>query len=180
MGAVVTRKRISAEEFRRMAEAGIFGEDERIELLDGDLIKMTPIGPRHAHAVRMLYRTLTLSLGERAFVDSQNPLLLLGDNEFYPDVVVLKPRAEYRELPKASDVLLVIEVADSSLAYDRNMKGRVYAGSGVPEYWVVDLQNRCAWVHRQPTTDGYQEVFRAERHASLEVMSTPVPLDNLF
>lgn len=136
------RHRFSVEEFHRMGEAGIFSEDDRVELIHGEIIEMTPIGSRHARCVRRLDRWLQRLLGDEAMVSAQQPLKLANDGEPMPDIAVLKPRAdEYGEShPTGPDALLVIEVADTSALYDRNTKRDLYAGGGVPEYWVVDLK----------------------------------------
>lgn len=179
MGAVTTRKRITAREFRQMAETGIFDEDDRIELLEGELIAMTPIGPKHAHATRQLLRAFARL--PQVVLDAGNPLLMPGDSEFYPDIVLLRPREDdYRELPHAEDALLVVEVADSSLEYDRKLKAPLYAQGGVVELWIVDLEHTCVWVHRDPLQGDYREVRRVERSETLSVMGQEIALDILF
>jgi Uma2 family endonuclease len=179
MGAAMTRKRITAKEFRQMAEAGIFGEDDRIELLEGDLIEMTPIGPRHAHATRQLLRALA-GVSE-VVLDAGNPLLMPGDSEFYPDIVLLRPREDdYRALPRAEDALLVIEVSDSSLAYDRKVKAPLYARAGVPELWIVDVEHHCVWVYKDPIDGDYREVRRVEATEPLSVMGQALDAKSLF
>ncbi len=177
----ITRKRISAEAFRRMAEAGVFGEGERLELLEGEIVEMTPISKEHARAVRKLSRWLQVSLGETAVVDSQNPLLLPGDNELYPDVAVLRPRPDdYRDLPKAEDVLLVIEVAKTSARYDLGNKRWHYAASDIPEYWVVDLDSQQVHVHRQPRGNSYLESQTLTTGDALEFLDAHLNVSDLF
>ncbi|MDQ3460301.1 MAG: Uma2 family endonuclease [Deinococcota bacterium] len=177
---VTTRKRITAREFRTMAEAGIFAE-ARLELLDGELIEMTPIGPEHAHAVRQLIALLSTMSPERGALDVQNPLLMPGDNEFYPDVMVLKPReGGYRSLPLAPDALLVVEVAKTSLLYDREVKRTKYQGAGVPMYWVADIDAKQLWTYAEPGQRGYDHEHRAGQDETLEVLGVSVPVARLF
>jgi Uma2 family endonuclease len=179
MGVVMTRRRITAREFRQMAETGIFDEDDRIELLEGDRIELTPIGPRHAYTTRQLFRALAGVPG--IVLDMGNPLLMPGDSEFYPDIVLLRPREDdYRELPNAEDALLVIEVSDSSPNYDCKVKAPLYARAGVPELWIVDVEHRCVWVHRDSIEGDYREVRRIEATQPLTVMAQPLETSSLF
>jgi len=142
------RYRFTVDEFHRMGEVGIFSEDDRVELINGEIVQMAPIGPQHADCVRKLDRWLQRLLGEEALVSAQQPLKLDNDGEPVPDIAILRPRAEgYGEShPTGPDALLVIEVADSSVLFDRNVKSAMYAGGGVPEYWIVDLTRNCVTV----------------------------------
>ncbi len=160
---VPTRYRFSVDDFHRMGEVGIFGEDDRVELVDGEIVAMTPIGAQHARCVNRLNRRLVLALAEEAIVSVQNPIVLGTHDEPQPDVAVLRPRAEEQAgNPGADDVLLVVEVADSSLAYDRDAKLPRYGRSGIPETWIVDLTNRTLTRYTEPTPEGYRvaTVFR--------------------
>lgn len=146
-----------------MAETGILGSDDRVELLDGEILEMTPIGPRHAFAGTALGRLLTQLLGDRAVVRIQYPVVLDDFTEPQPDVAVCIPaRDEYRtNHPRPPDVFLVVEVADTTVAWDRLVKMRRYARAGVPEAWLVDLGARSIETYREPGADGYalREVF---------------------
>lgn len=141
MVELAVRHRFTVDEFHRMGEAGIISENDRVELVNGEIVEMTPIGSRHARCVRRLDRWLQRLVGDEAVVSAQQPLTLANDGEPIPDIALLRPRADdYGEShPTGPDALLVIEVADSSVLFDRNSKRRLYAGGGVPEYWVVDL-----------------------------------------
>jgi Uma2 family endonuclease len=175
---MMVRKHITAQTFRNMAEAGVFGEDERVELVRGELIEMTPIGPEHAYATRQLINQLAGI--PNTILDVQNPLLMPGDTEFYPDLLVLKPRGDnYRSLPSAKDALLVIEVADTSLGYDRKIKTPLYAQGGTPELWIVDIRHRCVWVCRDPDGQSYRET-RQVKHGNLSFMGITIHVDDLF
>src|SRR5262249_34195079 len=134
------RRRFTREQYHRMAEAGILTSTDRVELIRGEIIQMSPLGRRHIAFVHNLTRLLVRRLGDRAIVSVQNPVALAEDTEPQPDLAVCRDRAvPYKERePHADDVVLLIEVADTSLQYDRSTKLRLYAAAGVPEYWLVD------------------------------------------
>ena len=143
-----------------MGETGILGPDLRTELIDGEIIEMPPIGHPHAGTVNLLVKLLTSAVADRAIVAPQNPVRLNDHTEPLPDIALLKPRADYYRNghPGPDDVLLLIEVADSSLAYDRDVKLPRYAGAGIAEVWLVDLVGGRLWVYRQPAEGHYTEV----------------------
>jgi Uma2 family endonuclease len=153
-----TRYKFTVEEYRRMGEAGILTEDDRVELIAGEIVKMSPIGERHASCVGWLTRTLTLMLQHVALVWVQNPLHLDDYSEPEPDVLVLKLRDDfYRNgKPRPEDVLLVIEVSDSTLAYDRQVKVPLYARAGVPEVWIVNLLDERVETFADPSEGAYR------------------------
>ncbi|MBI4754201.1 MAG: Uma2 family endonuclease [Betaproteobacteria bacterium] len=155
------RHRLTVSDFRRMAEAGVLGEDDRVELIEGELFDMAPIGSRHASIVDFLAERFTLGAGGRVLVRVQGPLEVSPNNEPAPDLLLLKPRPDrYRDaLPQASDALLVVEVADSSLARDRDVKIPLYARHAIPEAWLVDVQSRCLTVFRDPRPAGYRRAM---------------------
>ena len=163
-GAAVPRHRFTVDDFARLGEAGIFAEDDRVELIDGEIRDMTPIGPPHAWIVNRLFRKLVLHLADRAWVSAQNPLRLDRHTEPQPDLVIARGGGDdYAERhPEAGDVLLVIEVADSSLRYDRAEKMPRYARAGIPETWLVDVAGRTVTVCTVPGAGGYasEQVFR--------------------
>lgn len=161
-----------------MAEAGILAPDERVELLDGEVVQMSPIGPRHAGGVRRIYRALSRRVGDRALVDVQNPIRLGNRVEPQPDVALLRPRDDlYLERhPDPGDVLLVIEVADTSAAYDRGTKLPMYARAGIPEAWLADWSDRrrpTLEVHRDRSPDGYRDVRRLGRGERVALLALP-------
>jgi Uma2 family endonuclease len=174
MSVSISRRLFKAKEFRDMIEAGVFREDDRLELIDGEIVEMSPIGSRHAACVRTL-NLLLRRVGSRALVDVQNPLGVSDENDFYPDVVVLKPRDDnyVKEIPRAIDTLLVIEVADTTLKFDRTIKKPRYAEAGAPELWIVDLEGSRVWVHRTPLEGDYGEVFEARPGDVLSVPGMP-------
>lgn len=154
------RHRITVAEYHRMAEAGIFTEDERVELIDGELIDMTPIGNRHTTVIRKLIYLLSGATRGQALLDVQNPIFLGEHSEPQPDVVLLRPREDFYAAspPCAQDVLLLIEVADTSSSYDRSVKVPLYARFGIPEVWLVDLPGRVIEVFQEPSPEGYRQV----------------------
>jgi len=156
---VMTRHRFTVDEYHRMGEAGIFSEDDRVELINGEIVEMTPIGSQHAGLVRRLDRWLQRWIGDEVLVSAQQPVKIATDGEPVPDIAILRPRADdyTGSHPTPEDTLLVIEVADTSGVYDRNVKRRLYAEGGVPEYWVVDLPNASVAVFRTPRGGDYVE-----------------------
>jgi Uma2 family endonuclease len=139
-----TRLRITVDRYQKMVAAGVLTSSDRVELIEGEILDMAPIGTRHAAVTGRLVKRLVLSLGDAATVRAANPIDLGRFSEPEPDLLVLKPRADdYMSAhPQAQDVLLLIEVADSSLAFDQSAKRDLYARYGVNEYWVVDLNGQ--------------------------------------
>jgi Uma2 family endonuclease len=159
-GVAPARHKLDADDFYRMAEAGIFSKHDRIELIDGDLIDMAPIGQGHEAVVMGLNEALVLACQGRAIVSPQNSLRLNLLNVSQPDFAVLRRRADFYatgDRPGPADVLLLIEVADSSLAFDRTVKLPLYARAGIAEYWIVDLKQSVLNAYRQPVADVYAE-----------------------
>lgn len=144
--------KLSTGEYHQMIAAGILQEDARIELIEGELIDMAPIGYLHVSTSNLINECLTPLVRGRAIVSAQNPIWLGPHSEPQPDFALLRPRPDrYRTgLPRAEDVLLVIEIADASLRYDRDIKGSLYALAGLPEYWIVNLSSRTIEIHRDP------------------------------
>ena len=132
-----------------MAEAGVFGEDERVELADGEIVEMTPIGWRHVRAVTILTELLARAL-DGYYVSVQNPVVVGGRDQTQPDLALVRAEALEGSLPAAHDVALVVEVAETSLSYDREVKLPLYARSGLPEAWVVDLASGAIEVYSSP------------------------------
>ncbi len=165
----------TVDDYHRLAQIGVLDEDERVELLDGQIVEMSPIGPRHAGCVKHLARLLYRKLGDAEILGVQDPVGLGMRSEPQPDLAVLKPRADgYRTAhPGPADVLLVIEVADTSLQSERDVKLPLYAAAGIPEAWLVDLEHDMIEVHRQPGPEGYREVDTLRRSDTLAALLVP-------
>jgi Uma2 family endonuclease len=156
-------------EYHRMGEVGILGKSDRVELIEGELIAMSPIGSYHQGTVNQLTYSLVQAVGERAIVAVRGPVRLDDFSEPEPDFALLRPRPDfYRDAhPLASDVLLLIEVADASLNYDRAVKRTLYARHGISELWIIDLNAGEIEVCRQPGA-GYAAITRVGRDGVLE------------
>jgi Uma2 family endonuclease len=153
----------TVEEFRKMGEAGIFGEDDRVELVEGEIVEMAPIGWRHVESVNALTGVLADLRRAGGFVVSvQNPLVLGEHGEHYPDLVLYRVGVRGR-VPEAGDALVVVEVADTSVSYDKNVKLPLYARAGVPEAWLVDLRAGVVEVYSEPREGGYGAIRRYAR-----------------
>ena len=153
-----TRHRLDVDAYYKMAEAGILTHPHRVELIDGEIFDMAAIGSPHAAVTNRLVRSFAGAAAEgRTLVSVQNPLRLDGSSEPQPDLMLLRPRADdYRGChPSAADVLLLVEVSESSLACDRGTKLALYARFGVPEVWIIDLQGAAVEVYREPAGDAY-------------------------
>jgi len=164
-----SRHLITVDAFHRMGETGILGPADRVELIDGEIIDMSPIGALHAAIVDLLARHFARRTGESVFIRCQNPLRLDDVNEPEPDLVILRPRADFYATahPGPADAMLVIEVADTSLAYDLGVKVPLYARHGIPEVWVIDAATRRTRVFRQPVGNGYTHEASVEPHEPL-------------
>jgi Uma2 family endonuclease len=160
------RRRFTREEYYRM---------DRVELIRGEIVEMSPIGRRHQAFVDNLAQLLIMRVAGRAIVSVQNSLVLAEDTELEPDLKILRRRSvPYKELEAhADDVLLVIEVAESSLSYDRSTKPRLYAEAGICEYWVVDCAAESVEVHRTPQAGCYQDVSRLTGVAPVNPLAFP-------
>ncbi len=181
----VRRYSFTVDEFAKMGEAGIFTTEDRVELIDGEILKMTPIGPLHATIVNRLMATLMKLLASSAVLQVQNPVRLDSHNEPQPDLSIIKARGKYYEtaLPGPGDTLLAIEVADSSLAYDLHVKMPRYAKSMIPELWVVDLEVQVVRVFTQPDASGYANEHvmpRGSTIASAGVEGLRVEVNDIF
>jgi Uma2 family endonuclease len=158
-----------------MGKLGIFHEDDRVELLDGEIYKMTPIGPQHAYRVSQLQKRFELLLGSQVLVSTQNPVRLPPAAEPAPDVALLRlPATTYRtRLPEAKDILLLVEVADSSLQHDRDIKLPIYARAGIPEVWIVNIVDRQLEVYRKPRRSRYGELLTYDEGVTVAPLAFP-------
>jgi Uma2 family endonuclease len=173
----VVRRRFTVAELLRLSETGFLGDDERVELIRGEIIEMSPINAAHASTVSRLLSLLSRVLGERVILSVQNPVQLDDESLPQPDITLLRPRDDFYHTkhPGPQDVLLLIEVSDSTLNYDRRTKRALYGAAGIVEYWVINLPNRRIEVFREPQPDGYRTTTR---YAPGEMLS-PLAFDDI-
>jgi Uma2 family endonuclease len=179
----ITRHRFTADEYQRMAEAGILHEDDRIELIRGDVVEMAAIGFRHVYCVTDLDGIARDAVGTDAFVLVQSPFRLADDSEPQPDLIIVRRSLDRSALPTPADVLIVMEVSDSSLAFDRNVKLPLYARAGIPEAWIFDLTTTRIERHTDPSPDGYQSIAiagRGQTLASLRIPELTIAVDDVM
>jgi Uma2 family endonuclease len=177
---LMQRHRLTVDEYHRMAEAGVLAPDARVELIEGEITDMAPMKSRHASVVNRLVALAVTAVRGRANVTCQTPLRLSNQSEPEPDLMLLRPRADqYAEShPTAADVLLLIEVSDTTLAYDRGIKLPLYARYGVSEVWIVDLENNLVRFFRQPAGETYTDITATETPGPTPILALPgVTLD---
>lgn len=164
MAVEVQRYRFTLERFHQLTEAGILGPDDRLELMGGEIVEMSPIYPPHGSRVDRLTRLCVRSFSDRCVVRIQGALDVDEHTEAYPDVLLLRYRDDFYEArhPRADDVLLVIEVSDTTVRYDTRVKAPRYAAAGIPDYWLVNVKRNTITVFRDPSPTGYAspQIFR--------------------
>ena len=173
--APVQRWRFTVDDFQLMGEVGIFKESDRVELIDGEIYLMNPIGFGHGGRVKRLNRIFSRLLRDRALVSVQDPIQVRPRAQPQPDVILLRSRDDDYSTshPTAADVLLLIEVADSSLEYDRNTKAPLYARAGIAEYWIVNLIGAHVIVLREPVDGVYRSVQVLAPEDSVQPLAFP-------
>ena len=167
--------KFTADEYQRMGEVGILCEGDRVELIEGEIVDMPPIGDKHNAAVDRLTRWFDRRVGDNAIVRVQGSVRLNYQTEPQPDVILLRWRDDFYASGGAGrdDILLIVEVAHSSLAYDRDVKADLYARNSVPEYWLVDLEARSITVFRGPAATGYRSVTVASGAQPISPLALP-------
>jgi Uma2 family endonuclease len=175
MAVQLLKRLFTVEEYHRMAEAGILSEDDRVELLEGEITAMAPIGSRHQACVDRLTELFSAQVQRRAVVRVQGPIRLGERSEPQPDLALLRRRPDFyaSSHPGPEDTLLVVEVAETSAAYDREVKVPLYARFGVPEVWLVDLAGEQLEVFRQPSPQGYQDLRTLRRGEAVAPLLLP-------
>ena len=175
-----SRHLFTTADIERMLAAGVLHEDARVELIAGEIVAMAAMGPKHLRCVNRLTRLLVRAVGDTASVSVQNAIILSDRTMPQPDLTLLRGQDEQETVPTAADVLVVIEVADSSLAYDREVKLPLYAAAGIPEAWIVDLGAQRIERHTQPGPGGYNAMLRfgrGETVPSTIIASLAIPVD---
>jgi Uma2 family endonuclease len=185
MSTEIHRKLFTYDDCLRMAEVGVLSPAEKVELIRGELIVMSPPGPRHGAAVDRTAEAMRDLTKGKAILRSQGGVVLDRFAAPLPDIAVLEPRADYyaERNPGAADILLIVEVANTSLEYDLTVKRELYAIMGIAEYWVADLRNNRLLVHSDPTGDRYhtvRELHRGEMIAPSRLPSCRIPVELLL
>jgi Uma2 family endonuclease len=171
----LTRHTFTTADYDRMIAAGIFGEDDRLELIEGEIVEMSPISSRHAACAKRLNSLLGHSLGDAATIGIQDPVHIGERSEPQPDISVLRPSPNFYASahPTADDIFLLIEVAESSVGIDRRVKVPLYGRHTVLEFWLVDVDDSLVTVYREPTPNGYASVRVARRGEALTMLAFP-------
>ena len=185
MSVDVVRRRFTVDEYLRMVEVGILHADERVELLDGEILTVSPPGPDHNASTGVLNRLLVLGVGSRAVLLPGPTVRLSKVSAPEPDLVVLRPDPRYYRdrYAEPGDVLLLIEIANSSLRHDRGLKLRLYADAGIEEYWIVNNQDETVEVYRQPSGSGFASARTFRRGESVSPSAFPdlrIPVEEIF
>jgi Uma2 family endonuclease len=167
--------RLTVDAYHRMIDAGVFGKDDRVELVEGELRAMPPIDARHAGKVKRLNQLFSRLAAGRVLIAIQDLLALPDYAELQPDLMLLQPRQDFYEgsNPTPADTLLVVEVSDRSLGFDRDTKLALYAVHGVPEAWLVDLKNQRLQIFRDPGPDGYRQILLPDKTQSVAPLLLP-------
>ncbi|MCC3424631.1 MAG: Uma2 family endonuclease [Microcoleus sp. PH2017_01_SCD_O_A] len=173
--APFTLRKWTVKEYQKLGEMGFFHPEERVELVSGNIIRMSAKGTAHTSALGRTDRLLQNLFGNLAWVRMQDPIALDDNSEPEPDIAVVRidPFDYATHHPTPSEVYLIIEVADSSLAYDREVKANIYARSGIVDYWVLNVNDRQLHVFREPADDGYQSEVILEETASISPLQFP-------
>lgn len=175
MSALPAKHLFDLDEWQRLGHTGFFAPGQRAELINGEIIDMSPIGPTHTGCVAWLHNFFSQKLFGQAIVWNQSPIQLGDFSEPEPDLTILRYREDFYRTrhPQVDDVLLLIEVADRTLSYDRNTKAPLYARFGIAEYWIVNLAANSMEVYRQPETTGYAEKTTFKRGEVLHPVNLP-------
>jgi Uma2 family endonuclease len=185
MAVQILRWYFTVTDFARMAEVGIFTEDDRVELIDGEVRVMSPIGPRHTALVKRLNTLLSRHVADRTIVSVQDPIQLTDDTEPQPDLALLRARADFyaQAHPRPAEVFVVVEVAETSLEYDRDEKIPRYARARIPEVWLIDVARETITQYTQPDGTGYrgeQTLHRGHILVSTTVSSLQLTVDDIL
>lgn len=172
---IASKFKFTTQQYHLMHEAGVFNEGERLELINGEIKTMSPIGRKHVACIIRLDKLIQKKLGDRVMVSTQNSICLDDNSQPQPDLAILKPRDDFYEagLPTPEDILLIIEVADSSIDYDRHEKAPLYASVGIPEMWLFDVNKKAIEGYSQPSALGYKHIHRYDEGDTLAMLAFP-------
>ncbi len=175
MAIQIARRHFNVDEYDRMIETGILSKDDRVELIEGEIVEMTPIGIRHVACVDRLDKLLNRQVGDAVIVRNQGPVQLNNLSQLQPDFALLKARADFyaHSYPMPPDVLLLIEVSDTTIGSDRHLKVPLYARAGITEVWLVNLPEDVIEVYTDPVAGAYQQFRRAQRDEALMSINLP-------
>lgn len=181
----VFKKRFTVNDYHRMVDAGILGEGDRVELIRGEVLQMSPIGPPHNGAILRANHALSRMVGERALVSVQGAIRLDQYNEPQPDLCLLRLAPDFytSRHDEPADILLIIEVADSSLEYDQTIKLQLYAETGIPDYWISDISGGRVLAYSSPQGRAYRSVRELRRGETIAPQLLPdcqIPIDVLL
>lgn len=168
------RRLLSVTEYHKMGEAGVFRPNDRVELIEGELIQMSPIGGPHIQLLNLLINTLHPQLGGGGIISPQNPISLPPDSEPEPDITILRPECLRRkDVPRAEDVLLVIEISASTLDYDQDVKIPLYAKHAIPEVWIFNEAARAVSDYREPAKTAFRRLLTPQRNETISPILLP-------
>ncbi|GGA27709.1 Uma2 family endonuclease [Okeania sp. KiyG1] len=175
MSVQLLRRLFTVDQYYQMLEAGILTENERVELIRGEIVKMSPIGIHHSACVKRLNKLFILRLAETVTVGIQDPVKLNDNSEPEPDISLLQQRPDFyrTQHPQPEDVFLLIEVSDTTVKYDQEVKIPLYAENNIAEVWLVNLPQKCLEVYRQPTANGYQTVQTFKSGETVTIQALP-------
>ena len=173
--AIAPKFKFTTQQYQLMHEAGFFGDSDRLELINGEVKPMSPIGRKHGACINRLVARFTQRLGTRIVLSVQNSIRLDDNSQPQPDLAILKPRDDFYEsgLPTPEDILLIIEVADSSIDYDRDVKSPLYSTAGIPEMWLFDVNQKIIEAYSQPSRFGYKQIHRYNEGDTLSIPAFP-------
>ena len=175
MVALPIKYQINVQDYYRIGRSQLFYETARVELIEGEIVRMVPIGSGHAGHVDYLNRFFGRIPEEKVIVRIQGPIRLDDYSEPVPDLILLKPRPDFykKSHPKPEDVFLIVEVSETTIYFDRNVKRRLYARHNIPEFWIVDLKQKAVEIYRKPGPGGYQESFIPTSEETFSPLSFP-------
>lgn len=184
MAVTLAKRLISAVEYHKMAEVGILKSDDKVELLNGEIIKKSPIGSLHAGYLIIIDELLSDELGKKVHINIQSPVRLGNFSEPEPDLMILKRRKDYylTRLPRPKDILLIVEVADTTLEKDRAVKAPLYAKAGIPEYWILNVPEKQLEVFSIPKNGKYQNesIVKGQESAYFEAFEINIKASDIF